>query len=327
MKYILILISILCVSVLTVNCVKRLNKAGGDETEIIVFADEETFNVIEEELSSALEREVFTPTKEIIFTLKPKLPSEIAMYGRRRNVLMVDIVNKPFIDSVLSLSAKGDVNKGKTFVFGEKDIFAKGQSVLVVSARNLDELREVIRVNNDVIFTYFFQAILQRIRDVLYKDSFQEELGERLSLSYNFTIDIPPGWKIEEHGEKRLLKIYRHYPDRFITIYWEYSPRPLLSFDEACDLRNSICVELHDGDKVDRERSRMFNVDFQNMNAQKLEGTWENDELVMGGPFRTYIFSTDEAFYFIDVYVFAPGEKKWIPLHQLASIISTWREG
>lgn len=323
-SHIFILILILS---LGLSCVERLKVAGGPETEIIVFSSEETYNSIGEELIQAVEREVFTPTKETIFTIRPKLPSDLMLYNRRRNIIIADLINTALVDSILSASAKVDVIEGKNFVFVEKDIFAKGQSVLVISARDKGELINAIRENSDAIFSFFFQSVLQRIRDVLYKDGFQETLGERLLVSYDFSVDIPPGWSIEEHGKERLLKIYRHYPDRFITIYWEYSQRPLLSFDEVCDLRDGICARIHSGDKVDRERSKMFNVDFKDMNAQKIDGIWENDELVMGGPFRTYVFSTDKAFYFIDIYVFAPGEKKWIPLNQLEIIVSTWREG
>jgi hypothetical protein len=304
-----------------------LETAGGDETEIIVFTDEETLNVVRDELSSILEREIFTPTREKIFTLIPKSPSKLAMYNRRRNVLVVDVINKPLIDSVLAPSAKREVSIGKNFVFGEKDVFAKGQSFCVVTARDMDELEKTLAEKGDAIFSYFLQSVGERAKDVLYKDGYQEELGERLLLSYNFTVNIPPGWMIEEYGGKRLIKILRHFPDRFITIYWKYSPRGLLTYQEACNLRDTICSIFHDGDMVDRKRTRMFNVDFHNMNAQKLDGIWKNDELVMGGPFRTYIFSTYDAFYFIDMYVFNPGEKKWLAIEQLETIISTWREG
>ncbi len=315
------------IPLLILGCVKRLKVAGGPETEVIVFSTNEAFDYIEEELTSALEREVFTPTKEEVFTIRHRLPSELMLFNRRRNILFAELVNTDMIDSVLSPEAKSQVMEGQSFVFGEQDIFAEGQSVLVISARSLDELREAVRTNKDVIFSFFFKSVLERIREVLYKDGYKEKLGERLFLSYNFTLDIPPGWAIDEYGRDRLLKIYRHYPDRFLTIYWEYNPRALLTFEDACELRDSICTQLHDSDKVDRERTRMFNVDFKNMNAQKLDGIWENDELVMGGPFRTYIFSTESAFYFIDIYVFAPGEKKWIPINQLETLVSTWREG
>lgn len=327
MRSISISLCTLCLLLITWSCVPRLDVAGGSETEIIVFADDETVDIVEDELSLILEREVFMPTREKIFTLIPKSPSKLAMYNRRRNILLVDIINKPFIDSILAPSARRDVSIGKNFVFGEKDVFAKGQSLCVVTARDIDELGKVLKEKGDAIFSYFFQSVGKRVEEVLYKDGHQEELGKRFLLSYNFTINIPPGWMIEEFGGKRLIKVLRHYPDRFITIYWEYSPRAFLSYKEACELRNSICSILHNEDLVDRERSRMFNVDFHNMNAQKLDGIWENDELVMGGPFRTYIFSTDDAFYFIDMYVFAPGEKKWFYLKQMETIVSTWREG
>jgi len=325
MKPISISLYTLCFLLLSWGCTSKLEMAGGSETEIVVFADDETFKILGDELSSILEREIFTPTKEKIFTLIPKPPSKLAMYNRRRNVLIVDIINKPLVDSILAPSAKRDASMGKNFVFGEEDVFAKGQSVCVVTAKDMNELKKVLREKGDAIFSYFLMSVGERIKDVLYKDGCQEEVGERFLLSYNFAMDIPPGWTIEEYGAKRLIKILRHYPDRFITIYWEYLPRKLLTFNEACDLRDSVCSILHDRDIVNRKMSRMFNVDFHNMNAQKLDGIWENEELIMGGPFRTYIFSTDDAFYFVDMYVFSPGEKKWFAIEQMETIVSTWR--
>ncbi|OYD17562.1 hypothetical protein CH333_00460 [candidate division WOR-3 bacterium JGI_Cruoil_03_44_89] len=327
MKLVSRLLGTFCLLLFTLSCIPKLDVAGGDQTEIIVFADDETYEMVGDELSSILEREIFTPTREKIFTLIPKSPSKFTMYNRRRNVLVVGVIDNPLIDSILAPSARRKAGAGKNFVFGDEDIFAKGQSVCIVTARDMDELKKVLGEKSDAIFSYFYQSVKNRVKDVLYKDGYQEEIADRLLLSYNFTFNIPPGWMVEEHGGKRLIKILRHYPDRFITVCWEYSPRVLLTYKEACDLRDSICSVLHDGDMVNRQRSRMFNVDFHNMNAQKLDGIWKNDELVMGGPFRTYIFSTESAFYFIDVYVFTPGEKKWLAIEQLETIISTWREG
>lgn len=309
------------------GCAPKIGPAGGPQTEIIVFADKEIYRLMEDRLSFSLEKELFLPTREEVFTLIPKSPVELSLFNRRRNLLFIGIIGNPLIDNLLSESARMDVDEGKAFVFGEKDVYAISQSVCVVTARDRDELERVVGEKGEEIFSFFFHAVKDRIEETIYGDGYQKELARRLLLSYNFSVNIPYGWGIEEYGEMRVIKIHRRFPDRFITIYWEYSPREMLTQQEICDIRDNIFFRLGEGDRVNREMSRLFNVDFQNMSVQKMDGIWENDELIMGGPFRTYVFSTDHAFYFLDMYVFAPGEKKWFALEQLETIISTWQEG
>lgn len=314
-------------SFIVAGCGHRIGPAGGSQTEIIVFADREIYHLVQDGLSSTLARELFLPTREEVFTLIPKSSAELSLYNRRRNLLFIGIIGNPLIDNLLSESARRDVVESGGGVFGEKDVYARSQSVCVVTARDKDELIRVVSEKADEIFSFFLSAVKERIEETLYSDGYQKDLAERLLLSYHFSLNLPYGWRIEEHGEKRVIKIYRRFPYRFITIYWEYSPREALNYEEIYDIRDNIFSMLGEEDRVDREMTRLFNVQFQGIEAQKLDGIWENDKHVMGGPFRTYIFSTDHAFYFLDMHLFAPGEKKWFALEQLETIISTWQEG
>ena len=67
-------------------------------------------------------------------------------------------------------------------------------------------------------------------------------------------------------------------------------------------------------------------VDFNSRYAIRLDGVWQNEKHVMGGPFRSYGFydENDGRLYMIDLAVYAPGERKYQYIRQLDGIASTF---
>jgi hypothetical protein len=74
------------------------------------------------------------------------------------------------------------------------------------------------------------------------------------------------------------------------------------------------------------EETRAFAVKFKKWQAVNLRGTWRNDSLVIGGPFRNYTFVDNETdrIYMIDYYVQAIGRRKKPFLDQLYVIVHTF---
>jgi hypothetical protein len=80
------------------------------------------------------------------------------------------------------------------------------------------------------------------------------------------------------------------------------------------------------GDEVVSERVREHDVDFRGYRARKLDGHWENEAKVMGGPFTTYCFqdTATGTHYMVDYNVFAPGRRKWPITGQMEWIVQTF---
>jgi hypothetical protein len=304
-----------------------MQRAGGKKTEIITVCDEATYNLIEKSLDSALLRIIYTPTKEYIFSINVVSPDQFPIYQYRRNIFVVGRLGTPLIDSLLAPEARKRVASNDAYIFGKEDLYAEGQSVLIVAAPKSDMLTGIIESDSNIIFNYFAEGVRKRLKNDLYEDGYQEDIVERLRVRYRFSIRIPPGWQfVEEDAQGRFVKFMRRNPDRVISVHWENEPRDFLTKEEAIGIRNNIGENYYEGDFVDSKRTKFYFVKFHGIKAQKLDGIWQNDEKVMGGPFRLYLFSANNKFYFIDMHVFNPEfpPNKWYWLQQLELIVDTF---
>jgi len=317
--------AVLTITLIQFSCEGGLQRAGGKKTEIITVCDEITYNLIEKSLDSSLFRVIYTPTKEYIFSVQVVHPDKFSLYQYRRNIFIVGKLGTPLIDSLLAPEAKEQVASNRAYIFGKEDLYAKGQSVLIVAAPQSEMLPQIIESDGNNIFNYFAEGVRKRLKNDLYEDGYQENIAEDFRIRYRFSIRIPPGWQlVEEDARSRFVKFMRRPPDRVISIYWEDKPRDFLTKEEAISIRNNIGKNYYEGDFVDNERTEFYFVKFHGITAQKLDGIWQNDEKVMGGPFISYLLSAHNKFYLIDMHVFAPGEKKWYWLQQLELIADTF---
>jgi hypothetical protein len=78
--------------------------------------------------------------------------------------------------------------------------------------------------------------------------------------------------------------------------------------------------------KVVEDETKAYSINFKGWNAIKLEGTWSNDSLQVGGPFRdiTFIDPNLDRIYMLDYYVQAIGKRKVPYLDQLEVLIYTF---
>ncbi len=297
-------------------------RAGGKDTEIICVANKEVRNL----LSQLLEEILYTPSPENRFVLKFVTDENFGIYKYRKNILICEKLGEPLIDTLLSREIKEKIKRGEANIFSKDDMWIRGQSVLIVGANNEDELKEIIKEKGDMIKNYFILKIMERFRKMMYEKGFREDLHFKHLTRYGFAIKIPYGWIVAK-DTFNFIKIIRHFPDRVISIYWEGKPRKrYLTKKEAIALRNYIGKNYYNGDFVYEKDLKFYYVKFKGFYAQKMEGIWQNDKEVMGGPFVTYFFSTDKRFYVIDMHVFAPGETKWTRLLQLEVIADTFEE-
>lgn len=301
----------------------------GKLTEIIVISEPELYSQVESLVVNTIERIIYTPTTERIFEIKKTTPDKLAEFKYRQNILILGLTGTPIIHSILAPNAMKELLAGSLYIFGSDSLFIPGQSVLVIAGPTMYKLAEIIKDNSELIFNYFAEGVRRRLKEDLYKDGYQKNLSAKLESMYDFSISIPNGWLVA-HNEFGFVGFIRHYPDRIISIYWEDTPEVITSPDvkldksKAISIRNKIGTLYYEGDYVQDTLTNFYWVNFHNLISAKLDGIWQNDEKVMGGPFKCYIFWKGGRLYVIDGHIFAPGEKKWKWLQQLEIIIDTF---
>lgn len=315
------------------GCKKRLPNAGGQRDIIVVLAEDSDWDKTKDALEDALERDVFTPNRETIYYLLHGLPENLPSYFYGKNLILIGNLEglseaSKLISNLLTDNAINKVKKKEAFIFEKDNPWAFSQYLLIITTPGKPELVDIIKKNRDVIFNYFENASSERAKYLIYSAGRVKAKEEKLKNEFFFSIDLPFGffWAGED-SLKTFAKFVRHYPFRSISIGWQDKLLDSISWNDACRIRDSIGTLYFENDLIVKDMTKGKHVEFLERGGYKLEGIWENDEKIMGGPFRTYLFndSLHNRSYIIDIHVFAPGKKKWFYLKELEAIASTFR--
>jgi hypothetical protein len=156
----------------------------------------------------------------------------------------------------------------------------------------------------------------------------QKSLQRYVESHFPFTMRIQHDYFIaNEDLEKNFVWIRRMDPDRSILVHWlPYDSSIILNSRWMIDERNRLAKITLSGDVIVEEETKAYATRFKNWKAIKLEGTWRNDSLVVGGPFKnfTFIDSLTNRIYMIDYYVQAIGKRKVLFLDQLTVLVHTF---
>lgn len=323
----------ICSILFSYGCKKKQLIAGGQRDVIVVLAEQDDWFKTKDALENALGRDVFTPNRETIYELMHGLPQNLPSYIYSKNLILIGYVGdlseaSNLISTLLTDKAQEMIQKKETFIFEKENPWAFAQYLLVIASPGKPELVDIIERYKDVIFDYFENASYKRAKWLIYSGGREEEKEEKLKNEFNFAVDLPIGFYwMREDSIKTFAKFVRRYPYRLFSIAWQENMVGSISWNDACRIRDSIGALYFENDVIVKNMTEGKRVEFLGRDGYKLEGIWENNERVMGGPFRTYFFNDtlQKRFYMIDIHVFAPGKKKWFYLKELEAVASTFK--
>ena len=130
--------------------------------------------------------------------------------------------------------------------------------------------------------------------------------------------------------EKDIIKLdeIQNAPAIFAKLRYFYEDLPDLHIIAAGSLLEFLLAEhTFSGDKIVEEETTINEVNFLNRSAYWLEGTWQNPELVIGGPFRniTFVDEQSQFIFMIDYYVQAINRRKKLFLDQMEIMAKTFK--
>ncbi len=332
-----IILSVLALLMIVFASCEFKREAIGSQNKIIVIADSTLWLEIEEQVRGALEQELYTPQPEPIFTVTHRLPESLNKLTRFPNLLILgtlqaegrmgDIMNR-----VLSEESVERVKQDSAFLFSKRDAWAKNQMLAVAVAPDLQTLKERWQTNGDKVFDVFDEFTRSVVFTSIFQQFEQKDLERKLMREHGWTMRMQHDYFLAvDSSEINLVWLRRFNPQRWISVHWQPTDDPsLLSKEWMLEQRQWIGEEIYQGDYVYEDsliQVREKIVDFNGRYAIRLDGVWQNEEFVMGGPFRSYGFYNegDSRLYFIDLAVFAPGERKYQYIRQLDAIASTFR--
>ncbi len=342
----------LVLSALFISCSQLKPKSTGDETEIITYVDSLLYSEIQDQVKSVFHRLLYTPQPETLFTVKPEFQIySIDELKTRKNIMFISTLDDKsgigsYVLNMLDPASRELVEKDSAYMFLKKDLWSKGQIVLVLVSKDKETLLKHLKENRNEIYIYFRDEFFNRELEAIYSEGHNKKEIEKYFLEkYGWTILVQHDYYVaKDSAQEKFVWLRRRTPEdmeRFIFIHWIDSiENPYRFFNQTwiAQKRNEITRKFYrtvdDSAWViiaeDPESIRylyFFPVNFNGKYAIRVQGLWRFNDLTGGGPFVSYIFYDEKQkrLYFIDGSIFAPRYEKKKLIVQIDALLHTFK--
>ena len=211
-----------------------------------------------------------------------------------------------------------------------KDPWSTYQLLVVVASRDRNSLGSLLTRNIETIHDLFADGNRDRILRRNRHDGLQTALMDKYWADFGFFLEIPADYVQNQYRPDGFdgLELMRHGPSRGITISWVSSddpPKDLANLELLVRMRAEMGTRLH-SEEILPETFVWSEAEIGGAPAVKLEGAWNSNRFVGGGPFWSY-FVADAAkgrIYCIDLLAYAPGMDKMDFFRRMAAEASTF---
>ncbi len=305
----------------------------GDFEKIYVFADSTLYQQVRVDLEQVFDNFVYTPNAEKSFYLELHPLDDLSAYERRRNLIFLTILGKDdpvsqYIGSALPDEVKTAIRDGRIFEIFQEDFYARNQMVIIMPGTDVGSLRENIQNNRDRIYQKLEKYYFQRLEKIMFlrgeqkalEEYLAENLGWRIRIQYDYTI-------VEESENSNFIWFRRFNPDRSLFVYRFQADSLPMGEEWLYQLRDSLTQVHFESDRIEREDTYVVKTSFNGRPALNMIGVWQNDKLIVGGPFKAFVFfdPREKYIYYLDIMVTAPGKRKKPFMDQLEVMARSFR--
>ncbi len=320
MKNFLLVLSI-ALTIVLLGCKPRKPDSIGRARDVVVFTEHK--DLLKYELDFALESPIHTPQPENEFNVRYMNFEDLDFRRLQHSLFFAGFDNDWLLKEYFpELSAKDSFALYKL-----ENYWADNQIILIFIARDTTSfIMGLKQMRSKIRNTYKFQ-VLNDLNRLTYVRNTDKELSKEVA-KYGFELKVPRSWLLDTtYAALNFISIHAHTPDRSIFVYWEDQPRENLNAGEAIALRDSVCRLFYDGDYLDTIYTTAGVDYFRGKKAVRIQGIWQNDSMVAGGPCITYAYNEGGRFYMVDAMLFYPDgspRKKVFWLNQLEVVMATF---
>lgn len=322
-----------------------LPTARGEADEIILVVDStqwvDTLGLGVELKKTFLSPMLGLPQDEALFNVSKVSPQRLnSVLKSAKNMVFVmtldsrtadsRVLQKYFTDQSLN-QIKRDTS---IFMRAQKDLFAKGQTVLFLFSSSEALLAQKINYNRSAIREFFETSTRESIKSQIF-NSTQKQLAARINENHNVDLTIPFGWE-RARDLKNFVWLRKMDAETEQSIFIYYEPyRDQGIFNKIGEFRDKITRRnLYDGENTDVYIKRQDiipvfteRVNFNGHFAVEARGLWKISDNSRGGPFLSYTIVDEESglIYYIEGYVDSPGTRKKNLVRELEAILSTFK--
>lgn len=322
-----------------------LPNARGEADEIILVVDStmwaDTVGLARELRKTFMSPMLGLPQDEALFKVNKVNPRRLnSVLKSAKNMIFVMTLDSRTEDSrtLQKFFTSQSLNQIKRdtsmFVRIQKDLFAKGQTVMFLFSSNEQLLAQKVNYNRASLREVFEASARETIKSQLFKSP-KKELTARIREAHNVELTIPYGWeKARDLKNFVWLRKMDARTEQSVFIYYEpYTDRGV--FNKIGEFRDKITERnLYDGENPDvfiqrQEIIPVFTerVNFNGHFAVEARGLWKISDNSRGGPFVSYTIVDEEEglIYYVEGYVDSPGTRKKNLVKELEAILSTFK--
>lgn len=317
---------------LAVGCGGFKRRAVGRNGEATLVTDLRADSPAVLAARAAIGRGVVTIRAEPAFKLDLVPGSRFRDVRSWRNLILIADLDRSdattaLVERTVGRPALADLRAGRRCYALYGDVWARGQTVLVLAARGEPALARAVAAEGDTIYAAFEAGVTAGIQSLLYLAGEETRLARDLARRHGWSLRIPAGYRVGEDANGRFVRFFmREGGARLLFVHWQDGVAGLPPPESCLDLRAQLAARYYEGDFIDSTRTRSESTVFLGRPALELTGVWQNDRYTMGGPFRTTCFVDGGRFIMIDRAVFEPMESKVELLRQLEAIALTFRD-
>ncbi len=323
-------LTIIITLIILSGCGKPLSK-GADDELIVVTALEDRADAVDI-LGHIFNDTLFTPAPEPYYKITFVKPDALKKVRHHPNLIIISIgddLTNPgtrMVKKILPERSYFATKTGQENLILANDVYAKMQTVLVISGAEKDEIIASATIQAEKIYAYFDKQFKLRQSRFLFQRARKHKLEVAVFKKHGFGLQIPWGYTvIVDSAEANLFWIGREDPFRWIAVHWQDGlvvADQSTAADYTIDFPQRIFGHIRYAEyKFDIEK-----VLFKHWSGWRVTGLWESIEAPQGGPFIAYVFydGVTDRTYYIHTMIYNPGENKYLMLRQLDIIAETF---
>ncbi|MCD6418118.1 DUF4837 family protein [bacterium] len=310
---------------LVAGCVNMKPEAVGSFNSVYVFVDDFELSQLREPLEISLERPIITPRPERLFRLQWCDTSSLDNATKHHIVFIAASLSSPgdwgaYIRMNLSPQALDSVKKGKYNLFVKRDVWARNQILIILTAPTADALRDYVLSNTDKIFKIVNDYCNENVAKWLFGKfegrSEKFDIEKKIAVEYGFGIRVPRMFDWEKgKADEHFIWLRALEPERWVFVWWtalDSADAGKISLKWFTHIRDSLCAVYYEGDSLQQGFLTYERTTLDGLPGIMYRSRWFNSKKSLGGPVVGFILDDVENSrrYILDGAVFAPGIKK-----------------
>lgn len=309
---------------------------GEANTIVVVAPDDSLWQQVRDTTYAALEPTIRTVREEKKFYVQEVDTTATPEFGQLRTFKRVVVFGTPdnrFVREVADAAGR-EVPSPPALVHA-RDVWARGQAVTAVVLdpdRPVEAWRSQLAALAEHVEGQYRRFVGRR----MFVSGLDSAASDSLRDRFGFGLGFPAVYDVAVRGAEGPVIVRNDNPNpaeliRSVLVDWRSPPLDTLTAERAYGWRSAVdSLHYAPAHAVDTASGRQRRLEVaEGRSALEVTGVWsdEGTSYPAGGPFVARLVQCPERTYFLDAWIYAPGEDKYQYLLQVREILDSFTCG